>query len=343
MLLPVLALLGFAAGGRAVARAEASPAWRQLHLPVAVVGSAAQKAHLAALRLDFLLFYAAAIGAVLVARLARHVAELRGRWVTIGYPGRRSVRVPAGQSVLDASRRARIAHASVCGGRGRCSTCRVRILWSAAALPTAAAHERAVLDAIGVSEEDVRLACQLCPAADLAVVPLIPPAVAAEFILRRAARIPGEERFVAAMFIDLRGSTGLAERRMPFDSVFLLGRFITAATGAVVGCGGRPVQFLGDGVLALFALDSLPAEGCRQALDAVRAAEAAFGELGPLFGQEAGMELRYSIRPALRARDRGRDRVWAADCVYRLGRHDQHGAPAPGVGARPGCGGCDFG
>jgi adenylate cyclase len=97
------------------------------------------------------------------------------------------------------------------------------------------------------------------------------------------------------MFIDLRGSTGLAERRMPFDSVFLLGRFITAATGAVVGCGGRPVQFLGDGVLALFALESLPAEGCRQALDAVRAAEAAFAELGPLFGQEAGMALRYSI------------------------------------------------
>jgi adenylate cyclase len=295
VMLPTLAILGFAAGGRAVASAMANPAWRVLHLPVTVTGSAPEKSHLALLRNDFLIFYAAAIGTVLAARLLRRVVESRGRRVTIFYPGRRSIRVPAGSSVLDASRRARVAHASVCGGRGRCSTCRVRILWSAAALPAAAAHEQAVLEAIGASGESVRLACQLHPVSDLEVVPLIPPAVAADFILLRAARIPGEERFVAAMFIDLRGSTGLAERRMPFDSVFLLGRFITAATSAVEACGGRPVQFLGDGVLALFALECSPAEGCRQALAAVRAAETAFAELGPLFGQEARMELRYSI------------------------------------------------
>jgi adenylate cyclase len=97
------------------------------------------------------------------------------------------------------------------------------------------------------------------------------------------------------MFIDLRGSTGLAERRMPFDSVFLLGRFIAAANRVVAGCGGRPVQFLGDGVLALFGLDCAPAEGCRQALAAVGAAGSAFSELSPLFEQEAGMALRYSM------------------------------------------------
>jgi adenylate cyclase len=295
VMLPTLALLGFTEGGRAIASLMSQPEWRLAHLPPTVTGSAAQKAHLTAFRNDFLLFYAGAIGMVLSARLLRRFAEARGSCVNISYPGRRKIRVPVGLTVLDASRRARIAHASVCGGRGRCSTCRVRIRWSQASLPPPVRHEQAVLDAIGALGNNVRLACQLCPISDLEVVPLIPPAAAAEFILRRATRIPGEERFVAAMFIDLRGSTRLAERRMPFDSVFLLGRFITAATRAVVGCGGRPVQFLGDGVLALFGLECAPDEGCRQALDAMQAAATAFSELGPFFQQETGTELRYSI------------------------------------------------
>jgi adenylate cyclase len=295
VMLPTLALLGFAAGGRAVASLTTNPDWRLAHLPMTVTGNAAQKAHLAVLRNDFLIAYAAAIGLVLAARLVRRVAEARGHRFKIRYPGSRNIRVPLGLSVLEASRRAGIAHASVCGGRGRCSTCRIRVLWSAEPLPPPLPHEQAVLDAIGAAPDCVRLACQLRPGSDLEVVPLIPSAIAAEFVLRHAPRIPGEERFVAAMFIDLRGSTGLAERRMPFDSVFLLGRFITAATRAVVGSGGRPVQFLGDGVLALFGLECAPEEGCRQALEAIRAAAASFTELAPLFDQEAGVALRYSI------------------------------------------------
>ncbi len=294
-MLPALALLGFAAGGRAVAAAMASPAWRAAYLPITVTGNAAQRAGLTTIRNDVLIAYAVAIVLVLSARLVRRVAEARGNCVDIGYPGRQVVRVPVGFSVLDASRRARIAHASVCGGRGRCSTCRIRILSCGAALPRPTPQEQAVLDAIGVSDRSVRLACQLRPASNVEVVPLIPPAVAVDFILGRNARIPGEELFVVAMFIDLRGSTGLAERRMPFDSVFLLGRFITAATGAVALSGGRPVQFLGDGVLALFGLACAPDEACRQALDALHRADASFADIAPLFEQEAGMTLRYSI------------------------------------------------
>ncbi len=293
-LLPTLAVLGFVEGGRVVAMAMESPAWRLAHLPVTVTGDAVQKAQLASLRAGFLTLYGAAIGLVLAARGARLALEARGRCFNVGYPGGRTIRVPRGLSVLEASQRARIDHASVCGGRGRCSTCRVLISRSATPLPAPSIHEQAVLDAIGAADGHVRLACQLFPLSDLEVVPIIPPATAAQFILRRA-RLPGEERFVVAMFIDLRGSTGMAERRMPFDSVFLLGRFITTASQAVAGCGGRPVQFLGDGVLALFGLDNEPDEACREALDGMRAVVGALAELGPLFDQAAGMRLRYSI------------------------------------------------
>ena len=57
------------------------------------------------------------------------------------------------------------------------------------------------------------------------------------------------------MFVDMRGSTKLAEERLPFDIVFLINRFVEAASQAVTDAGGQPNQFVGDGVLALFGLD----------------------------------------------------------------------------------------
>ncbi len=295
VLLPALALLGFCAGGRDVARALADPAWRQLHLPVSVTGNADQKAHLDMLRSLFLASFAAAIALVLAARCVRWAIDRGRAHVVIHYPGGGRCRVPTGLAVLDASRLHDIPHASVCGAKGRCSTCRVRVLWTASELPPPAAHERQVLEGIGADPSVVRLACQLRPRADLSVVPLIPPEVAGEFVLGRAHRIPGDERFLVAMFVDLRGSSDLAERHMPFDSVFLVGRFVAAATRAVVTSGGRPVQFLGDGLLALFGLETAPDRACRQALAAVGAAQAEFAALAPLFAQQTGQALRYGI------------------------------------------------
>jgi adenylate cyclase len=266
-----------------------------VYLSPITTGTLAQAAALARLRDDFLGLYAAAILLVLAARGLRRARELRRGLLTITYPGGRRMRVAPHVSVLDASRLGRIPHASICGGRGRCSTCRVRIIWSERPLPPPAPHERAVLEGIGADPATVRLACQLFPAGDVTLAPLIPPDMAAEFVAGRAPRIPGEERFLAAMFVDLRGSMGLAESRTPFDSVFLLGRFIAAVTRAVVSSGGRPVQFLGDGVLALFGLHEDAANACGQALAAVQEVRTQLDELARLFEQEAQDTLRYGI------------------------------------------------
>ncbi len=295
VLLPVLALLGFAAGGREVARDLANPGFAADHLGPAITGTPAQAAALGALRDDFLAAYALGLVLVLVARGMRRGLELRRGLITIIYPGFRRVRVSPGHSVLDASRISGITHAAVCGGKGRCSTCRVRIVYTEAPLPPAAAHERAVLAGIGADPSQVRLACQLRPVAGLQLVPLIPPELALQFVAGRAARVPGEERFVVAMFVDLRNSTGLAEQRAPFDSVFLLGRFIAAVSRAVTACHGRPVQFLGDGVLALFGLETGATEGCRDSLAAIDAICADMVDVGRLFAQETGQALRFGI------------------------------------------------
>ena len=61
------------------------------------------------------------------------------------------------------------------------------------------------------------------------------------------------------MFVDMRGSTKLAEKRLPFDTVFIVNRFLGAVSQAVIECGGQPNQFVGDGQLALFGLRTRPA------------------------------------------------------------------------------------
>ena len=70
------------------------------------------------------------------------------------------------------------------------------------------------------------------------------------------------------MFVDMRGSTKLAEKRLPFDTVFIVNRFLGAVSQAVIESGGQPNQFVGDGMLALFGLATGQRNACRQALKA---------------------------------------------------------------------------
>src|SRR5262249_59214478 len=114
-----------------------------------------------------------------LARAARSVVQRRRGMIRVTYPDGRRVIMPVGMSVLEISRYARIPHASVCGGRGRCSTCRVRVV-AARPQPAPSDAESRVLRRVGVSA-DVRLACQLRPTSDLTLAPLLPAtAVAAD-------------------------------------------------------------------------------------------------------------------------------------------------------------------
>ena len=177
--------------------------------------------------------------------------------------------MPRGLSILEASLRFKVPHASVCGGRARCSTCRVRVVSDRSTLPPPSGREAYVLARVGASANPaIRLACQLRPRTDVAVIPVLPANVRADFVRNRTRVNIGEERYVVSMFVDMRGSTKLAEARLPFDVVFLINRFLEAASQAVVDAGGQPNQFVGDGLLALFGLDVDPATACRQALRA---------------------------------------------------------------------------
>ena len=291
VLVPALSLLGYWQGGREVMRLAADPSWR----PPPPAASIPPDAFSTLSRIASILFwgYLASIALALSARFVRLALTHRNGVVAVTYPDGRVVRVPVGTSVLEASRINQIPHAAVCGGKGRCSTCRVRVVGNTKALPAPAAAEKTVLERIR-ADEGVRLACQLRPTADITVAPLVETDRPRRQALNQPAAL-GEERFVVAMFVDMRGSTSLAEHRLPFDTVFVINRFLEAVGGAVAANGGAPNQFLGDGMMALFGLEAGREEAARQSLAAVGEVAKRVEALNEALRQHLDEPIRYGI------------------------------------------------
>ncbi len=241
-----------------------------------------------------LLGYGGLLLLVLAARGVRRGREhLRGM-VAVAYPDGRRVRVPHGTTILEASREGGIAHAALCGGRGRCSTCRVRIGSGFEALPPPSAAETRVLERVGAAP-NVRLACQTRPAGDVAVQPLLPPNVSVREARSRPGYLQGEEREIVVLFADLRGFTSLAESRLPYDVVFLLNRYFRTSGEAVQRAGGRIDKYIGDGVMALFGLEGDAETAARAAVQAAREMAEGVREIDRVLGGELAAPLRIGI------------------------------------------------
>jgi adenylate cyclase len=293
LLVPVLSLLGYAEAGReALERIAREPGF----LPTPAYGwpTPEVQTDLADIVTWGRAFFVGSIVAVLCGRQLRHWWHARRGFVRIAYPNGQSIAVVRGTSILEASRLLRIPHASVCGGRGRCSTCRVRVRGTSGALPPAAADEAAVLRRVG-APPNVRLACQLRPRGDVEAEPLLPPLVHPREGFRRSGHLHGSEKEIAILFADLRAFTRLAETKLPFDVVFLLNRYFAAMGHAIEDAGGKVDKFIGDGIMALFGIDEGAADGCRHALEAARLMSLRLDDLNRALEHEINAPLRIGI------------------------------------------------
>jgi adenylate cyclase len=66
-------------------------------------------------------------------------------------------------------------------------------------------------------------------------------------------------------------------------------------SSAIEHAGGRPNQFVGDGILALFGLDKEPATACRQALTAIAQIAANIEQLNRDLAGDLRESIRYGI------------------------------------------------
>jgi adenylate cyclase len=295
IVLPVLALLGlFGTGVRLAAEPRAETIVGDMYASAADGANVdpEAKARLAARENQAYALYVALLGFVLLARSARRAVRARGASYRIHHASGRVLKAPLGYSLLEALRDAGIPHASVCGGRARCTTCRVRVSRGARHLPPAEPIEAAALARIG-AEPDVRLACQLRPTKSVHITPLIPPHVAPADI--GAHRTAGRERAVAVMFVDIRDSSRLGEQRMPYDVFFILNRFFAEMADALRETGGYYSTFNGDGLMALYGTETGVMRGCRDAMRGAAAIEARLARINAALAADLGRPLRAGI------------------------------------------------
>jgi adenylate cyclase len=225
------------------------------------------------------------------ARMARRAASAK---VEVTYRGGPVVRAPVGPTLLEISRMHDVPHISVCGGRARCSTCRVGVESGLADLPAPTAAEAATLASIKAPPH-VRLACQMRPNRPVTVTRLVAPPVAQRNPVRDAREMQGVERNLAVLFLDTRGFTQISEARLPYDVVFILNRLFAEVGEAIHRNHGVVDKYLGDGLMAVFGARDGEEAGCRQALRAASDVDVALDRLNHEIMDEIGRPLRIGM------------------------------------------------
>lgn len=288
LLLPVLSGLGFIAMGKelglnSAATAAAIDYFSPAHIP--------ERIAIAQWRDGMLTAFFSIIGATFAARAIRNALERgRKRLVAISYPGR-TARVPRGWTVLEASRSFHLPHASMCGGRARCSTCRVRVTGGEEFCPPAGADEQATLDRIGAAA-DVRLACQLRPTGDISVIPLVR---TERPIYRQTALRRNAEREVVVLFCDFVNRAELAADHLPQDLLYVLTLYVEVIGNTIRATNGTVSYIDVDSICALFGLERGLTQAAQQALQATNAIEAAIADLNERLGQQSRRKVKIAI------------------------------------------------
>lgn len=194
----------------------------------------------------------------------------------------------ADATLLDISIANKITHWHECGGNGRCTTCRVRILDGASHLSAPTKRETALAHARGW-DPTIRLACQTSARGDVLLERIVlSDATANQLRAETIGREAGTERRLAFLFCDMRDFTTLADSNSAFDVVHILNRFFEALGEAILLNGGIISHYMGDEIFGLFGIDDKdPARVCggavRAAVGMVEAIDALNGELAHSF------------------------------------------------------------
>ena len=209
----------------------------------------------------------------------------------------REIDVPDGTTLLDAGLAAGLRVTHACGGKGKCSTCRVLFLTGSAGAPARNAAESAVAGQRGLPP-DVRLSCQTPVRGDATVRFLVrddeDQDLVREEVAAGAAPGAGEERRLAVLFCDVRDFTAFAESHPPYDVIHVLNRHFRRVHAAVEAEGGRIDNFMGDGVMALFGLDLAPDRSLRAIRAGLRIVEDARA-LSPWFEAQFHRAFRVGV------------------------------------------------
>jgi class 3 adenylate cyclase/nitrite reductase/ring-hydroxylating ferredoxin subunit len=203
-----------------------------------------------------------------------------------------------GETLLEAGLRAGVGFAHACGGRAKCSTCRIWVLDGLDRCHQQNDLETAMATRLGFGPE-VRLACQLRPDADLRVRRLVldeTDLAMCSQLDRAVATRAGEERAIAVVFSDVADSTSISEKLSPYDLLYLLNRYFVQVGDVIEKNGGYIDRFVGDGVMAIFGLSDEPRPTLRAVKASLELLELA-DRVKPFFAKLYGVD--FDIRVGL--------------------------------------------
>ena len=173
-------------------------------------------------------------------------------------PDEISIPLPHRANLLEMAVEAGVPIAHLCGGRARCSTCRVRIVEGLDVLTERTEKETAMAAKLDFPP-DVRLACQTRANGSVRLWRLVLDRIDVEMAsqLGKGHYVGpvGREVEAAVMFTDVAGFTTMSESLPAYDVVHILNRFFNRAEEAVESNSGRVDNYMGDGLLAVFGIN----------------------------------------------------------------------------------------
>ncbi len=207
----------------------------------------------------------------------------------------REVETDTETTILQTSLQVDIPHTHACGGKARCSTCRVMILEGLEFCSPRTAKEQALSEGLRLGPT-IRLACQTTVTGNVKLRRLVLDEEDADLTSQLGANATpgyiGEEKQVAILFADIRGSTAFAEALPPYDVIHMMNKYFLRMGQVISRHGGYIGDYRGDGLMALFGLE----EPAGAALRSVEAGLEMFVEVEQLNSYlEATYETRFQI------------------------------------------------
>jgi len=178
------------------------------------------------------------------------------------------------QTILEASLEAGIPHYHVCGGKARCSTCRVIVQEGGEHLSGPNKTEKN-LRKKKKFPENVRLACQTKVIGnDVKIQRIIKDETDLNLYVYGSdcenIQTVGDEKAMALFFLDIRNFTPFIEQHLPFDVIHIIRRLNIMFNDVIVEHKGKIIEYTGDGFYAVFGFDEPIKEAVNNAYTAGR-------------------------------------------------------------------------
>jgi len=228
------------------------------------------------------------------------------------------------ETVLDAALRQAVPLFHVCGGKAKCSTCRVLVLDGAGYLEPMTHDEARLKEKVGFPSQ-VRLACQArAHGGKVKLRRIIQDETDIKLYIDEkegnAIQQMGEEQELVLLFLDIRNFTPFVESQLPFDVIHIIRKLFTIFNDVIEKRSGTIVETAGDGIYAVFGCGE---DRARSAASAVEAAFTIFNELEELnrtyFNQHFGTTLKIGIGVHIGQVVRGQIRIAGSDHTIVMG------------------------